>query len=529
MDFTSTYSYASWDSVAFSPGSTFLAYVNGYARKSVTVRVVGTLQVVRSWELEEPLDALEWSMDGLYLLVSAYGTCGGVSYVLPLDPDAAVTDHSDDGRGWIARIEAAQGLVHAAWLPIRRIPAVVQFFPFHCAVIYSLADQSCTMLPGTALARVFALTSEHFCVVQREKECDQVCLYTPHTPDAPTLEQPVQWDLYRAMAINTSHASGVAWSPDGQFVAVWDHMLEYKLSVYSAHGTPQVVLTIQDNDVPSTHVPISAAECRSALASPRETGRARRVSLRTSRSQLRRSSSGTKRSMSHALGVRVVAWHPSSEFLAVGGYDDHVHVLSLSDWSLVFSLDISVTALRCMQSLPHVWVEPYRWFEATGGQGIVPMEISTAVDVPTLLNTDTLHTGTHWIAWNHDGSVLACRNEGMPTAVLLYEFYGLHERSVDAHLQLLSIIVLSSPVRDIVWRPEHACSLALVTGRNSVYCWSMKDTQCCEAVAIPNDKFHASHITCSPDGKTLLLADTRSFCCVVTVPEDEEPDKRAAL
>ena len=230
MDFTSTYSYASWNSLAFSPGSTFLAYVDSSTRKSVTVRVVGTLQVVRSWELDEPLDSLEWSLDGLYLLVSAYSTFQGVSYVLPLDPDASVTDNSDDGRGWIARIEAAQGLVHATWLPIRRIPAIVQFFPFHTAIIYSLADQSCTMLPNTALNRVCALPSEHFGVVQREKECDQVCLYTPHTSDAPSLEQPVQWQLYRAVPTNMSHTSGITWSPDGQFVAVWDHRLEYKLS-----------------------------------------------------------------------------------------------------------------------------------------------------------------------------------------------------------------------------------------------------------------------------------------------------------
>ena len=527
MDFTSTYSYASWNSLAFSPGSTFLAYVDSSTRKSVTVRVVGTLQVVRSWELDEPLDSLEWSLDGLYLLVNAYSTFQGVSYVLPLDPDATVTDNSDDGRGWIARIEAAQGLVHATWLPIRRIPAIVQFFPFHTAIIYSLADQSCTMLPSTALNRVCALPSEHFGVVQREKECDQVCLYTPHTSDAPSLEQPVQWQLYRAVPTNMSHTSGIAWSPDGQFVAVWDHILEYKLSVYTAHGTPQVVLTIQDDDVPSTHVPISAAECRSALT-PQETGRARRVSLRASRTPSRRLSNGTTRRLSHVLGVRIVAWHPSSEFLAVGGYDDHVHVLSLSDWSLSYSLDVSVTALSCMESLPHIWVEPYRWFDATGGRGIVPMEVSTAADVPTLLNTQTLQTGTNWIAWNNDGSVLACRNEGMPTAVLLYEFFGLHERSVDAHLRLLGIIVLSSPVRDVVWRPEHACSLVLVTGQSSVYCWSMNDTQCCEAVAIPNDKFQASHITCSPDGKTLLLADTHSFCCVVTATEDAGPSGEAA-
>ena len=119
MDFTSTYSYASWDSVVFSPGSTFLAYVSGRSRTQVFVRVVGTLQVVRSWQLDACLDALEWSKDGLYLLASAYGLEKGVSFVLPLDPDVAVTDGSDDDRGWVARITAVHGLLYATWLPLR--------------------------------------------------------------------------------------------------------------------------------------------------------------------------------------------------------------------------------------------------------------------------------------------------------------------------------------------------------------------------------------------------------------------------
>ena len=70
MDFTSTYAHALWDSVLFSPGSTFLAYINGKDRRQVMVRVTGTMQVVRSWDLDASLDSLSWSGDGLFLLAS---------------------------------------------------------------------------------------------------------------------------------------------------------------------------------------------------------------------------------------------------------------------------------------------------------------------------------------------------------------------------------------------------------------------------------------------------------------------------
>lgn len=542
MDFTSTYACASWDSVSFSPGSTFLAYVSGSSRRHVIVRVVGTLQVVRSWELDGALDALEWSMDGLYLLASTYtkstsASPQGVSYVLPLDPDLAVTDGSDDGRGWVARIASVQGVERATWLPVKRVPAVIQFFPFGTgAVIYSLADQAFTLLPNTPLASVFVIPEwpEHFAILQREKETDTLCVYTPHESHKPTIEEPVHWDLYRSFGVHTSHLQHAAFSPDGHYVAAWDHTLDYKLVVCTVHGAAQVMLTMDEDDVPRTSVPLTAVECRKALTQTRDTGHARRVSVRASRSQshLRRVSNEhvnrTGRKMGVALGVSTVAWHPSSEFLAVGGgLDECIYVLAQHDWSLAYSLDLSAAALHRMHDLQYVWVEPYRWFEATAGRGIVPMELTSLhTALAEVITQHETKTGACWIAWNADGSVLACQNKYTPNVMLLYEFFGLHERSVDAHLRPLAVIVLSAPITSAAWQPEHACSLALTTGQSSVYSWTQKAgedaVQCCEAVAIPNDKFHSMHMTYSPDGNTMLLADMRAFCCAVSAPVDEE-------
>jgi len=109
----------------------------------------------------------------------------------------------------------------------------------------------------------------------------------------------------------------------------------------------------------------------------------------------------------------------------------------------------------------------------------------------------------------------------------LYEFVGIEERSVDAHIRAIAVIILSSPITSIMWRLGHLSSLAMVTGQSSVFCWTMNmsdHTQCCEAVAIPNEHFSATHIACSPDGKTMLLADARTFCCVVSAPNCDEND-----
>ena len=122
---------------------------------------------------------------------------------------------------------------------------------------------------------------------------------------------------------------------------------------------------------------------------------------------------------------------------------------------------------------------------------------------------------------------MCIRDRHTPSVVLLYEFVGIEERSVDAHIRAISVIILSSPITSIMWRFGHLSSLALVTGQSSVICWTMNmsdHTQCCEAVAIPNEHFSATHIACSPDGKTMLLADAHTFCCVVSAPNYDGND-----
>lgn len=198
MDFTAAYGHAGADTVCFSPGSTFIAYVDGEQKSTVIVRVSGTLQVVRSWELATPLQSLAWSPDGLFLLVNGY-TGRGVSFVLPLDPDACVTDGSDDNQGWVARIEGGvAGVAHAQWVPVWRVPSVAQLSHDAGGMVYALADQSFTTFPGTVLLNLHAPPhTERFGVVQRARSGDCIALYAPASQEAPSLERPVEWALER--------------------------------------------------------------------------------------------------------------------------------------------------------------------------------------------------------------------------------------------------------------------------------------------------------------------------------------------
>lgn len=92
-----------------------------------------------------------------------------------------------------------------------------------------------------------------------------------------------QWQLVKNFPVETKDLAGLSWSPDGKVLCVWDSCLDYKVLLYSMDG----------RSVAS----YSAYE--------------------------------------HALGVKCVRWSPSSQFLAIGSYDQKIRVLNHVTWKTV--------------------------------------------------------------------------------------------------------------------------------------------------------------------------------------------------
>uniref|UniRef100_A0A8C6UJ44 WD repeat containing, antisense to TP73 n=1 Tax=Neogobius melanostomus TaxID=47308 RepID=A0A8C6UJ44_9GOBI len=91
------------------------------------------------------------------------------------------------------------------------------------------------------------------------------------------------WHLLRHFETETQDLAGVEWSPNGCVLAVWESCLEYKVLLYSLDGR-----------LLSTY---SAYEW--------------------------------------SLGIKSVSWSPSSQFLAIGSYDEMVRILNHITWKTV--------------------------------------------------------------------------------------------------------------------------------------------------------------------------------------------------
>lgn len=537
MDFTAAYRHASWRCIAFSPGSTFLASVTGDDACSIVVRASSTLQVIRTWTLEDSISALEWSPDGAFLLAAHPGQKeDGVVFVVSLDPAKEANDGSDAGSGWVARISSgSDGLSHATWAPPHGPKTVILYSQNHLrASLYNLVDQHISAIEGPKHDKIVwsAKQPNYFASILKGAERDSLYIFSCQRLTQKDLQQftnkpksDEMWKTEQAFHLAMNDAHDVTWSPDGSCLAVWEGPLEYKLQIYSPLGVLRATFLIEpdsESSAPVTRI--------GAVTEPRQAASKRR----TESTDLPNSVAGG------GSGIRQVDWHPSSLFLAVGAGDEKVRILESTEWEEVACLDLSSSSIRASKdtaALPVygpliAWREPSSWLEETRGRGIVALEQASLPFSLSASKSDNSRPNTRagiaWMAWSPEGNLLAAFNDRLPNAVWIYAFSepGSSEgRVFGKKPRLLAVLQLNSTARKVCWRSGHVGKLGVVCDNRAIYTWELIPTadkqyrQRAEAIPIPNDDLKASQLQWSPDGQKILLASDSLFCCAFEAGE----------
>uniref|UniRef100_A0A672YHJ4 WD repeat containing, antisense to TP73 n=1 Tax=Sphaeramia orbicularis TaxID=375764 RepID=A0A672YHJ4_9TELE len=176
---------------------------------------------------------------------------------------------------WHCKIdEGSIGLVSSRWSPDGR--HILNTTEFHLRVtVWSLCTKAVSYIkyPKACSKGIDFSRDGCYMALAERRDCkDYVSVFVCD-----------DWHLLRHFETETQDLAGLEWSPNGCVLAVWDSCLEYKVLLYSLDGR-----------LLSTY---SAYEW--------------------------------------SLGVKSVTWSPSSQFLAIGSYDEKVRILNHITWKKI--------------------------------------------------------------------------------------------------------------------------------------------------------------------------------------------------
>ncbi|KAL1598701.1 hypothetical protein SLS60_007841 [Paraconiothyrium brasiliense] len=230
--------------------------------------------------------------------------------------------------------------------------------------------------------------------------------------DVLMLLAPGTYAVIKRVELATQDAQGIRWSRDGRWLAVWDAAsLGYGLCIYTADG--HLYRTISHD--PSDELDKWGIE---------------------------------------GLGIKTVQWVPGNEWLAVGGWDRRVRILSTKTFSPVVYLD-HTTQIQVPSA--SVYAEQV---DARGFRSFVLAQQPATPPKALVEKNDTglMKQGISIMAFNKDGTICATRDDSTPTTVWIWDLCTLQPRT---------ILILHSPFKALQWHPSYPSRLLIQSTHDS--------------------------------------------------------------
>ncbi|GAA5835310.1 hypothetical protein JCM5353_006730 [Sporobolomyces roseus] len=424
-----------------------------------------TLQIIRTWSL---LSSSSTKDSQLQFIISpssqphilAYTHNHSIAWVIDPQQDEPIAKLSIGGEESIGFDWTPDGSSFLSW-SAHRLRISIFSLSQQPELTRYIQSPKCTIKEGG-----YSFSREgYFALLERHGNRDCIAIYD--TKD---------WNLLRNVVIQdpTSDLVGIKWSPDGKYFVTWSSITNYYLHVFTLDGRKISTYSPYPSLTPSTSTP--------SISSPTET------SSLSSKEQSR-----LKKSMSTyvGLGIRTIEWSLNGEFLAIGGYDGKVRVLS----RVAGAFGYAVSELTCpsktiggKKERTVVWKEPNKgWIENTLGKGIVPFD---SISTPHNLNQTPQsidpskpnpRIGISRIVWSDDSKWLCVLNQSFPSNLYIFSFLTSssstsNEPSLHLRPSLHTLILLNNPIKTFSFQgppSSHSSSiLTILTGDQSFILWT---------------------------------------------------------
>lgn len=229
--------------------------------------------------------------------------------------------------------------------------------------------------------------------------------------DILVLLAPRTYDVVKRVELPTIDAAGVKWSHDGRWIAVWDSAASgYYLHIYTADGHLYRTITREPSD--------DLSEWNI-----------------------------------EGLGIKSVEWVPGGQWLAVGGWDRRVRILSTRTFSPVVFLEHTkeINVPSAVAYTEEVDGNDNRSYSLTQ-QPVTPPK-ATVEKGSTIIKQ-----GLSILAFNKDGTMCATRDDSTPTTIWIWDLRSLRPRT---------ILIQYAPVKSLQWHPLDPSLLLIQSTHNS--------------------------------------------------------------
>ncbi|ORY78250.1 hypothetical protein BCR37DRAFT_388968 [Protomyces lactucae-debilis] len=394
---------------------------------SLVVRSVATLGIARVISLEpnftRNIIAMRWSP-----------STTGSSRILLVHSDKIVHiyDVMNQERCWTID-ESESGIRHVEWSADGL--DVLTWSDHHLYLsIWSLSGQGFVVPHPKAGSHSHSSRPgqpQQVAVLQREAQ-DQVSLASKASDG--------EWTIAHTFSIDTTDACGLAWSPSGKWLAVWDHPIEYRILIYTASGL--LVRKYEAYDL--------------------------------------------------GLGILSVVWSTDGEYLAVGSYDGRVRLLNT--FTFAPTTEILHNELVRDPSI-QAWREVFGATERRYDSAQAPMSLPTAKALPTELPK----TGVSLLLFSPDGRHLVTRSDAMPTTLWIWSLAEMIPLALLVQLNAVKTVRWHPDESGLL---VFSCQATDKTSNNSVYLWCC-DWDTPRIVEIPQPDFNMQWFEVFADKHTL--------------------------
>ncbi|KAG2210736.1 hypothetical protein INT46_008558 [Mucor plumbeus] len=269
--------------------------------------------------------------------------------------------------------------------------------------------------------------------------------------------------LLQRFELDTVDVDNMKWSPDNMYIAVWDNRLYHKLLVYRQDGL------------------------------------------------LIKSYSGYE----YGLGIKSVHWSPNNQIIAMGNFDDTIHILSTLSWQLIGILPHPTTLLTSTETnileeaelqnpvistfqasnidYRHIFKRPFN----------IPIRRSD-------FNEFDPKIGIGSFSFSPDGLYIFSKSDKMPTVLWIWQL---------STLKCLNMLIFRKSIKQAIWNPIQDHLLAVTCSDEIIHFVELtleeNDGIDVIPVSVPTNDFSIKHFKWSRKGDAMLLLDQGLFCLAV--------------